>query len=184
MKHWYVLHTKPHQEQIVAAFLHQRQVESYLPLVRVKPANPRASRTRPYFPCYLFVQADLDLVGVEQLYWTPGLRRLVEFGGQPAEVPNHFMFDLRQRVNQICSMGELIISGVKKGDAVKIVEGPFAGYEALFDLCLPGTERVRVLLTLLEKQHSDYRRPAHGQPRAVPLELNANSIVRVKPKSL
>ena len=33
-----------------------------------------------------------------------------------------------------------------------ILDGPFAGHEAIFDVRLPGSERVRVLLKLLSRQ--------------------------------
>jgi len=49
---------------------------------------------------------------------------------------------------------------------VVISDGPFAGYEAIFDTRLPGSERVRVLLQLLNSQ------------RRVPVELNAGQIQR------
>ena len=38
---------------------------------------------------------------------------------------------------------------VKRGDAVTIKSGPFAGYTAIFDARLNGGDRVRVLLDML-----------------------------------
>jgi transcription antitermination factor NusG len=49
-----------------------------------------------------------------------------------------------------------------------IQDGPFAGYEAIFDVRLPGKERVRVLLQMLTR-------------RSVPLELSAGQIQKKKP---
>jgi transcriptional antiterminator RfaH len=37
----------------------------------VRPVNPRARKTRPYFPGYLFVQADLAAVGLVEFRWMP-----------------------------------------------------------------------------------------------------------------
>jgi hypothetical protein len=51
-----------------------------------------------------------------------------------------------------------------------ISDGPFAGYEAIFDARVPGSERVRVLLQLLNSQ------------RQVPLELTAGQIKQKKIK--
>jgi transcription antitermination factor NusG len=59
--------------------------------------------------------------------------------------------------------GGEVFDGLHKGDVITIHEGPFAGYEAIFDLRLPGSERVRVLIQLLSK-------------RQVPLELEAAQI--------
>jgi transcription antitermination factor NusG len=42
--------------------------------------------------------------------------------------------------------------GLKPGDAVEIRSGPFAGYEAIFCAQLRGSERVQVLLKVLQAQ--------------------------------
>ncbi|MEZ4515906.1 MAG: hypothetical protein R3C44_03375 [Chloroflexota bacterium] len=45
--------------------------------------------------------------------------------------------------------GGLIENEFSEGDPVRIVSGPFEGYEAIFDARLPGTDRVQVLLAFL-----------------------------------
>jgi transcriptional antiterminator RfaH len=45
--------------------------------------------------------------------------------------------------------GNELLTRLKPGDRVVIQDGPFAGYEAIFDVRLRGAERVRVLLQLL-----------------------------------
>jgi transcriptional antiterminator RfaH len=177
MKHWYVLHTKPHKEYQVADHLSRRKVEVYVPFIPAQRVNPRAARERPYFPCYIFARADLDAIGVSALQWTPGLRRLVEFGGQPAIVPDNFVFEIKRRVDYICEAGGLIFDGLVQGAPVKITSGPFAGYEGVFDSRLSGSERVRVLLTLIAKKQRHQE-----QPHSIPIELNVNNIARVKLK--
>ena len=176
MEQWYALHAKPHKERQVAENLRQRKLEVFLPLVRVNPVNPRAARKRPYFPSYLFVKADLQAIGLGALQWTPGLRRVVEFDGQPAVVPDKFVSELKRRLNQIQAAGGLALDGLERGDPVRIVAGPFAGYEAVFDFRLPGSERVRVLLELIAR--SQRREPQ----RLVPVELNAGSIEKSRSK--
>jgi transcriptional antiterminator RfaH len=176
MKHWYVLHTKPHKEYQVADHLARRRIEAYAPFVPAQRVNPRAAREQPYFPSYIFAHADLDAIGVSAVQWTPGLRRLVEFGGQPAIVPDNFVHEIKRRVDHICEAGGMIYDGLERGVSIKITSGPFAGYEGVFDWRLSGSERVRVLLTLIEKKGC--RQP---KPRPVPVELNVNSIARVKP---
>lgn len=53
---------------------------------------------------------------------------------------------------------------LKIGATVVIHSGPFAGYEALFDARLPGSDRVRVLLKLLKNRQMLVDLPA-GQIR-------------------
>lgn len=163
--HWYALHVKPHKERFVHERLlspqgiplidsiddELRRIEIFFPAVRVKPKNPRAAKTRPYFPGYLFVHADLEILGDNAFSWVPGAHGLVSFGDTPAVVPEALIRELRQRVDQIEMAGGLVAEALKPGDPVRITEGPFAGYEAIFDAQLPGRERVQVLLTFLSR---------------------------------
>ena len=146
---WYVLHSKPHKENQLNAYLQSQKLETFYPTLRVQPVNPRASKIRPYFPGYLFVRADLDEVGLSALQWIPGAIGLVSFDGRPGTVPDHVIRELRQRTERIQAAGGLTLDGLKQGDPVRITHGPFAGYEAIFDLRLSGSQRVQVLLEML-----------------------------------
>src|ERR1041384_6605865 len=175
MLHWYVLQSKPHQERRVAEYLNRRKLEVYLPLIRVNPVNPRSAHECPYFPSYLFAKVDLQVTGLGVLQWTPGLSRFVEFGGQPGNVPESFIYELKRRLEQIHAAGGLTLGGVEHGTLVKITSGPFEGYQAVFDTRLSGVERVRVLLRLIQEY-----RYGREQVRLIPVELNAGSIEKVK----
>lgn len=93
---------------------------------------------------------------------------LVSFGGEPANVPENLIFTLRKRLEDIAAAGGEFFDGLQPGEIVRISEGPFKGYEAIFDARLPGSERVRVLLELL------------GSQRRIPVELHAGQIQRKK----
>ena len=149
MDNWYVLNSKPHKERQVAEYLRGRGVQVYLPLVRVNPINPRASHERPYFPSYLFTKIDIEATGINAIQWAPGIKDLVRFGGQPASVSDNFVSALRRRLSEISAAGGEFFDGLQQGDHVRITQGPFAGYEALFDRRLSGEDRVRILLTFL-----------------------------------
>ncbi len=149
---WYALQTKPRKESQVDSYLRSNQVEVFYPTAKVRPVNPRAAKIRPYFPRYLFVHADLEDVGVSALQWIPGGIGLVRFGGEPAIVPDNFVYELRRRVAEIRAAGGLHLDGLKPGDIVNITDGPFAGYEAIFDLRLSGEDRVQVLLQWLGRK--------------------------------
>jgi len=97
------------------------------------------------------VCADLEKVGLSTLQWMPGAGGLVAFGGQPASVPENLINAIRKRVDEINMAGGEAREGLKRGDPVVIREGPFAGYEAIFDARVSGDERVRVLLNLLNR---------------------------------
>ena len=57
---------------------------------------------------------------------------------------------IKKKVDEINAAGGELIHDLERGDLVKIQHGSFTGYEAIFDTRIPGSERVRVLLKLLE----------------------------------
>lgn len=149
---WYVLRTKPHKERSVHRLLQSKEVTVYFPALKVKPVNPRASKIRPYFPGYMFVQVDLEAEGENALRWVPGTRGLVRFGGEPASVPQELIQQLKYRLARLAQEKPEQERKLKQGDRVRIVDGPFAGYEAIFQAHLSGKERVQVLLAYLSYQ--------------------------------
>jgi transcriptional antiterminator RfaH len=163
---WYVIRAKPHRERVVHAQLSRQGMEVFFPSVKVNPVNPRSARERAYFPGYLFVHLDLAAVGANTLRWLPATVGLLEFGGEPAVVPPDLITQLKRRISSIQAAGGLVLADLVHGDAVKITSGPFEGYEAIFDLRLKGSDRVRVLLELLRRQ--------------VTVEIDAGSIRKVK----
>lgn len=150
--HWYAMRSKPNKETALSLELHAREVDVFYPQLRVHPANPRSRTIRPYFPGYLFVHADLNRVAFSDLHWLPFSLGLLTFGGEPASVSDELIHRLERRVEQINGAGGEFFDRLQKGEIVQIVDGPFAGNEAIFDVRLPGSERVRVLLKLLSRQ--------------------------------
>jgi transcription antitermination factor NusG len=149
---WYVLHSKPHKEGELNAYLQSLGIKTYYPTIHVHPVNPRARKIRPYFPRYLFAYVRLGEVGLSVFRWAPGATRLVEFGGYPATVPEEVIHRLKRHLEAVEAAGGFDLDGYKPGDPVRIIDGPLAGYEAIFDLHLSGNERVQVLLEMLGRQ--------------------------------
>jgi len=164
---WYALRSKPNKEEALSRELLARSYEVFYPQIHVQPVNPRSRTVRPYFPGYLFINIDLSVVGFSALAWMPHSYGLVFFGSEPASVPETLIAGLRRHLEGINSAGGELFDGLKPGEPVSIEAGPFAGYEAIFDARLPGSQRVRVLLKLLNKNQ-------------VPLELPAGQVNRIK----
>src|SRR5436190_20908743 len=169
-QHWYVIRSKPRRERFVYEQLNGKGLEVFYPAVRVHPVNPRSAKERAYFPSYLFAHLDLEAVGVNKLRWLPAAVGLLEFGGEPAVVPDVLIAQLKLRLASIQSVGGVTFDGLQPGDVVKITSGPFSGYEAIFDLRLKGSERVRVLLEMLRRQ--------------VSVEIDAGSIRKARASEL
>ncbi len=148
MLHWYALFSKPHKERQVESALYERGIEVYLPAIQ--PPSRKSHRARAFFPRYLFARFDIEQNGINALQYIPGLSSVVMFGGLPARVDEHIIRTLRERLSTETVFqirGELI----KQGDRVKIIKGPFANLEALFDNRLTAAGRVRVLVQLLQR---------------------------------
>jgi transcription antitermination factor NusG len=163
---WFAMRTKPRKEEVVWRQLRVDGYDTYFPRLRVNPVNPRARKLIPYFPGYIFIHVDLDQVGQSVFQWMPHTTGLVSFGGEAAPVPENLIVELKKRIKEIAEAGGEKFLGLKTGDPVIIQEGPFYGYEAIFDARISGNERVRVLLELMINQ------------RQVPIELNAGQISR------
>ena len=149
---WYVVHTKPHKEGELNAYLQSVGIKTYYPTIHVHPVNPRSRSIRPYFPRYLFVHVRLTEVGLSVFKWAPGVTRLVEFGGYPAKVPEGVIHQLQKHLKAVEAAGGYNLDGLEPGDPVRIIDGPLAGYEAIFNLRPSGNERVQVLLEMLGRQ--------------------------------
>jgi transcriptional antiterminator RfaH len=154
---WYALHVKPHKEPAVAGLLEAKGYEVYYPVLHVKPVNPRSRKERPFFPGYLFVCLELSESGLSILRWTEGTHGLVEFGGEPASVPDNLIEELKERLADLELRDLSGPAPFEKGDRVRIVDGAFEGYEAIFDTTLPDRDRVQVLLTYLRDQPKKLR---------------------------
>ncbi len=164
---WYAIRSKPNKEDFLARQFEAYGINVFYPRLRVSPVNPRARKTRPYFPGYLFAQVDLDVTSASALQWMAGAANLVSFGGEPAPVPEVLISTLQKRVQEINTSNTTAVDKLKRGEPVVIQAGPFAGYEAIFDGRISGQERVRVLLNFLQK-------------RQVVVELGQQQISRVK----
>ncbi|MFA5872882.1 MAG: transcription termination/antitermination NusG family protein [Anaerolineales bacterium] len=161
---WYVLHSKPRKEEFLAEQMELRKIEIFNPRIRVQTVNPRARKIKSYFPGYVFVHLDMEKAGTFSMQYLPGAAGLVTFGGEPAYVPDGLIHAIQQRVDEINGAGGELFDALKIGATVVIHSGPFAGYEAIFDARLPGSDRVRVLLKLLKNRQMLVDLPA-GQIR-------------------
>ena len=145
---WYLIYTKPNAEYQVDHHLAELGLDTYLPTVR--SARPRRGHTtEPLFPGYLFVRADWTSTPLSLVRWTPGVRRVVSFGGRPAIVPDRVITYIRQRIAVLNAEGGFGPCHLRPGDAVRIVEGPLAGLEAVFEKPLSAGERARVFIAFI-----------------------------------
>jgi len=159
-KSWYALRSKPNKEEFLACQLESRGVDYYYPCIQARPINPRARKYKPYFPGYLFIRTDLVQESTQAYERVPGAANLVSFGGEVPAVPDAILQAIRRMVDEVNASGGEMPPTVSPGTTVNIEAGPFAGYQAIFDSNLPGRERVRVLLKMLQQRQIPVELPA------------------------
>lgn len=150
---WYVLRSKPNQEEAVWRQALAGGFEVFYPRLHVRPTNPRSRKVKPYFPGYLFVRFELNETGVSTFRWMPYAAGLVCFDGVPADVPDSVIAAIRRHVDEVVAAGGELFHRLKSGDPIRIQQGPFAGYEGIFDTRLGGGDRVQVLLKMLNDRY-------------------------------
>ena len=101
----------------------------------------------PLFPRYLFVGLEVGEQALAPVRSTRGVSSVLRFGTRYAEVPDTLLEALRQRENE-AGVHVLADPGLRKGDRLRIIAGPFEGFEAVFE-CAVGADRVRVMLEVL-----------------------------------
>jgi transcription elongation factor/antiterminator RfaH len=146
---WYLVHTKPRQEDVALTNLQRQGYECYLPQMRVERIRRRKAEiaTEPMFPRYLFIQLDSSDQGKS---WSPirstlGVSQLVHFGARAAKVDDTLVDLLRQR-EQAMPLDPMFHSG----DSVFITDGPFSGIEAIYQTA-DAERRAFILLEILSK---------------------------------
>jgi transcriptional antiterminator RfaH len=150
MRNWHLLYTKPHKEPLVHAQLDDRGYEVFFPYVQRDRGYNRGVRLEPIFPQYLFVNVDLISAEANGLRSLPGMRTIVDFGGQPAVIPDAVVHDLRGRLE---TYGDKILrkseSLFTPGQHVEVTDGPFIGFDAVYQRSLSGGQRVQILLDMM-----------------------------------
>lgn len=152
---WYVIYTKPNDQERADYNLRAWGVETFNPKMRQVRYNEFTDKptytTKPLFPRYLFARFDADLL-LHKIYFTRGVSTVVNFGEGPVTVEDEIIELMRSQVGadgMVKPANEL-----KTGDQVMIKEGPLKNLVGLFEGHGKEADRVKVLLTTLNYQGS------------------------------
>ncbi len=151
MNAWYLVYTKPAREDLAVLHLERQDYEVYLPKLKVyrRRGGRRVRVIEPLFPRYLFIRLSDKTDNWGPIRSTIGVSGLVRFGMQAARIPGELVKTLRQRESDD-GVHELTPKPLEPGQKVRIADGPFSGYEAVF--CRPAAkDRVALLLQIAEK---------------------------------
>jgi transcriptional antiterminator RfaH len=145
---WYLVRTKPNRERYVSVQLAGLAPEVFLPLLSTTERPTDLSNdTVPLFPQYVFLRCDLT-AHYFQIRYAPGVTSFVTAGHDPLSVPETIIESVRARcTNDVVHLNREVF---RKGEPVRILTGPFRGFDAVFERYLSGAERAAILLTAVE----------------------------------
>ena len=163
---WFALQVKTRFESRCALILRSKGYDEYLPL---RKSNPRPNESRvaiggqPLFPGYVFCKLNANARG--PVVTTPGVIRVVGYGGVPAAISDE----------EVSSIKSFVESGrpvypwpnCHAGQHVRVTAGPLRGLEGSL-VRTKSVDRLVVSITLLQ--------------RSAAVELDAASVVCALPK--
>lgn len=152
-RQWYVLHTKPKQEERANSNLAAWGVETLHPKLKTRRHNEFTGVptyiTQPLFPRYLFAKFNAR-EQLSKILFTRGVHNVVCFGDSPASVSEEIIDVIRDRIdhNGVVKATD----DLKPGDRVVISAGPLRNLTGVFEREVKGNDRVMLLLTTIGYQ--------------------------------
>ena len=149
---WYVVHTRPKQEDRTSTNLMTWGIETLNPKLRVNKFNEFTGRLtqiiKPLFPSYIFSRFRYNEV-YHRVRYTRGVHGLVCVDNQPVPVDEEIIEVVR---SQMGGDGVVKIDKLNPGDKVIINNGRFQNFYGVFERNLPDSDRVMILLNTVSFQ--------------------------------
>jgi transcriptional antiterminator RfaH len=145
MKYWFVVNTKPRNEERAASNLAGGDIEVLAPNLKLKKyKNGKLIEViEPMFPNYIFVKFH-PVDEFRLVKYTRGVKTIVHFGNKIMPIQDELIDFIRSRlVDGVATIQKKVF---KKGEQVLIKDGPFKGLSGIFEKELEGRERVMILL--------------------------------------
>ena len=149
---WYVVQTKPRQEERAQYFLADKGFEAYLPKMEVVSirGDKRKLLEKPLFPSYIFTLFDQQ-ESLAHVRWTKGVVKILPVSSRPQPVEKEIVKGIMKLAQKD---GVIRKKSLKPRDKVRIVKGPFKDLLGIFEHWTSDQGRVRVLLSLINYQAS------------------------------
>lgn len=145
---WSAIHTKVAREFDAASRINLLGFETFCPIFqKQRHHNHQIEQvSRPLFPRYFFVRFDRDRHEWGKILTTRGVADFVRDGmGKPSIMPDIHMVTLKAAIAAHTPANDEG-APIKPGDKVRLLAGPFSGFEALF--CEDAKARVSIMLSL------------------------------------
>lgn len=151
-KNWYLLTSKPNQDEKAEHNLLNQGYEVYRPLAKRlrKRRGKVVEIIESLFPRYIFICLDTVNDNWAPIRSTFGVANIVRFGMEPAKVPLQLILDLKFQEDDF-SERAIDLDRFKQGESIIIEKGAFKGLQAVFDCYDNSQQRSFVLLEMMGK---------------------------------
>ncbi len=151
MAYWACARLESQREAVAQHFLKLAGYQVYIPKIREQRLrrSRRVEVISPLFPAYGFIAIEGQWHSAR---WSIGVTAIIMDGEAPAKVSDQVIDEIRRR--EVRGAVELPqVPGMKIGERVRVLGGPFQGELGLYAGMRPH-ERVEVLLAMLGGQRS------------------------------
>lgn len=161
-KQWYIVHTYSGYEERVKRALEQRvkfmDAEDKVFRIVIPTedeieirSGQRRIVTKKVFPGYVLVQMMMNDDSWNVVRNTPGITGFVGGGNKPTPIAEE---EVNAILKQMVDGSPQVKVGFRKGESVRVVDGPFTDFVGLVDEINMGKGKVKVLLTLFGRETS------------------------------
>jgi len=149
---WYVVRTQSRAEEKALRHLANQGFTAYLPRYsrRVRHARRNEIVLRPLFPGYLFIQLDPEQCRWRSINGTVGVHEILTSGDTPLPVPERIIAEIKAREDETGAV-KLALPSFARGQVVRMLEGPLADVNGLFEE-MRDENRVVLLVSLLGRK--------------------------------
>ncbi|MFQ6122519.1 MAG: transcription termination/antitermination protein NusG, partial [Dehalococcoidales bacterium] len=109
----------------------------------------RRTVTKKILPGYVLVQMKLSDQSWSVVRNTPGVTGFVGSGGKPTPLQEE---EVNQILKQMAAEAPRVKVGFRKGQSVRVTDGPFIDFVGVVDEINPGKGKVKVLLSLFGQE--------------------------------
>jgi transcriptional antiterminator NusG len=161
-KRWYIVHTYSGYEEKVKRSLEQRiktmDAEDKIFQVVIPTEDEieirggqRRTVTKKIFPGYVLVEMKMDDESWQVVRNTPGITGFVGGGNKPTPLAED---EVKAILRQMQDGSPQVKVGFRKGENVRVVDGPFTDFIGTVDEINIGKGKVKVLLSLFGRETS------------------------------
>jgi len=154
MKRWYVLHTQTGSEDRVKASLENKLASTeikdsvgqiIIPTEQVSEirSGKKTISHRKFFPGYLLIQMELTKESWYLVKSTPGITGFIGLGKNPSPISDEEVERILKRTQEAQTKPAPKIV-FEKGEAVRVVEGPFANFNGTIEEIHPERGKLKV----------------------------------------